>query len=1686
MKPKISSKTLNSHFELNANMNKEDVTKQNEGKNKKLLNSENIKPHLLKLQNRFYNSIGIILFVFILSILPEEFLSIEYYTHYIKLKVCQNGYQQILSDRYFGENPSLVYVNNKLQILREKKVFIEDTNYEIKLVWDHVISNFRYMFYNITNITSVHMNYIFGKDCNLSYTFFNCQNLMDFTYDNDPNSPYVIYDTISMFYNCTSLTYFSFSDFYIGSINSSSSNYYRNMSYMFYNCQSLNSTNYPKKDILYIGDMRGMFYNCTNLKEIILEKFKTGPQLYSNSSYMFYNCSSLESFKFLSTFHTSDMNSMFYNCISLTSINLNNITTNNNINISRLFYNCSNLAKIENDFNNVYINDAIEMFYNCTSLEYYKNESKIYLSITTQNNNNEMYKANMSNMFYNCISLKNVYIEGNIYPSDLHSIFYNCNSLLEVTLDKFSLEYTGDMSYMFYNCKKFQTFNRNNFISNSTKVAKRSMEGMFQNCEALSTLNLNNDFNSKNVDNMFNMFKGCKNLKNLNIENSNSFDTSQVTDMESMFEGCSSLVSLDLNSFNTTKVQYMNKMFYNCEKLESLDFSSISANSLGTMRQMFFNCKSLTYLNLFSLTEKEQSISEMFEGASVNFTFCIEDSDKIPNIFAKLLNMTDTKRDCSKNCYRQKERVEIQSKKLCCPNVKYNEICYDNCPSKTRDMNNNNTCINFTCPYEGLNSDYIYYNYNQSDCLNHIPIGYFLNDTNLSTIDKCHEDCESCDEKETDSNHTNCITCKKGYIYLGNCYDNCSRGFDSQGVCKCFDERCLRCAEENIKKGLCDTCETNYYSKSDNQKAPFDCFKDPEKYYLSESEKFYYPCYPSCQTCKRGGDKDIHNCLTCNANNTFNLSRNGYFNCYPKCTYLFYFNEENEYTCASDDKCPKTSQLIIPDISQCIDSCNETDDYQYEFNNKCYRECPGDSVILDKEKKTCRLSCPFERPFMLKSLVICVSNCTINDREIKECVTNYEGNRTNAEIQDLILNDIMLHLISSKYNFSVIKERKIVIEENSANYELTTTQSKENNNKTSSINISQCEDTLRTFYSIGEQEILYILKYDIFVEGVVNPTVRYKIYYPLEDPNILEPLDLILCEDLPVTVSYPANLTDDIFLYDKNSSYYKDLCAPYSFDGGYDITLKDRQNAYIENNRSLCEEDCSFVGYDQETSKVKCSCEIKITLPLVSEIKIDKDKLYTFMNIKNIANFDVLKCWNLIISFKGLLKNIGFYSYMPTLITLFITLIIFYAKEYRIIKNQITDIVYAKTFIKYLKKKKPIKPKVKKKLSPKFVPPIAVQMHENKIEFEKNLKNLDPNKKRKKTSIISKIFGKAYLPKSINNLEIIKEDLIEENNIDNINNDLILDKEKIPGKRLKTLQAPPKKETIFKGINMKRNSSKTEANSEENEFSFSQNNLDNIKRKMQTTYNDSKDYDNNVILGEEEKEKIKNIMERNDSELNNLDYKEALELDKRSYSTFYFSLLKTNHLFVRVFTKTDYNSRIIKIFLITFNFSLSYLVNALFFNDGTMHKILEDKGDYNFIYQLPQIAYSTVISFVIESFLNFLALSEEDVLSIKQEKVAKKVKGDAEEVLRKLQIKFLIFFILSFCSILIFWYYVACFCAVYVNTQYHLMSDSLISFGSSQITPFGISLIPAIFRIYSLKSRKQYFFILSKIFQLLL
>ena len=217
----------------------------------------------------------------------------------------------------------------------------------------------------------------------------------------------------------------------------------------------------------------------------------------------------------------------------------------------------------------------------------------------------------------------------------------------------------------------------------------------------------------------------------------------------------------------------------------------------------------------------------------------------------------------------------------------------------------------------------------------------------------------------------------------------------------------------------------------------------------------------------------------------------------------------------------------------------------------------------------------------------------------------------------------------------------------------------------------------------------------------------------------------------------------------------------------------------------------------------------------------------------------------------------------------------------------------------------------------------------------------------------------------------------------------------------------------------------------------------------------------------------------------------AIKLDKRTYCQYYISLLKTQHnLISALFNNTDYNSGIIKIDLFFIGLTIEYTVNALFYNDDTMHKIYESKGDFDLETQIPIAIYSTIISMILNFPLNLLALSNDAItnfliINFKQDN-SKIIMKNAKLLENSLFFKFIFYFIISSIFLIFFWYYISMFGIIYKNTQLHLLKDTLMSFGLSLIISFIIYLFPGIFRIPSLSiinKKRKYLYNFSKFLQ---
>ena len=821
------------------------------------------------------------------------------------------------------------------------------------------------------------------------------------------------------------------------------------------------------------------------------------------------------------------------------------------------------------------------------------------------------------------------------------------------------------------------------------------------------------------------------------------------------------------------------------------------------------------------------------------------------------------------------------------------------------------------------------------------------------------------------------------------------------------------------------------------------CFeKIPQSYYLDNNINKIKKCFKSCENCFGKGNETNNNCNKCISSYEFYISPINIKNCYPKCKYYYYFDKLNNYHCSESVKCPDDYRKLILNKKKCIDDCKNDDTYKFEKNNICYKENPYDTI---------QITTNFIYDWNKKTELIKEYNHNLSDFTIKiytENILNSINNEifVNNSIQDQILENIQ-ELFHTGFNRTNIdKGNDLTIINSKVSYTITTTSNQKNNenNNVSTINLGECENKLKHNYNISKTDSLYILKVDALIDNI--PKVEYEVYYPFTINNFTK-LNLSICKNIKIEISIPIIINkDEIDKYNKSSGLYNDICYTLTSENGTDKILKDRQNDYKDNNISVCEEDCDFIDYDFNIKKAICSCFTKVKLPLISEIKVDKEKLYSnFKDIKNIGNFQLLKCRYLLFDLHQIFKNSANYIIVILLIVSIIALFSFICYN---------NLKIEKIIIRMSHEKEGNNENIKT-----IVKNNDITFKNNKLSKNKNIiKN-----KSKKNKI---------LDNKINSLEKQKKNLNRYLQFSNINlnpisqNNLIINNNRFN----KNKQSKNKK------INFHGRNNRKKLSQNKNKYTKSNSNkFLNLSTKKHLNKNKKNLYLSKKVV----------LNHYNDKEMNSFDFSEAKAKDKRSYCQFYLSLLRTQHILIFTFCQFhDYNFQPIKIYLFFLTFAINYLISAMFYSESTMHKVYIDKGAFDFTYQLPIMFYSFLISTLLNYILNILGLYEQNIISFKKDK---NKNLNPKKILSHIRFKIALFFIITYILLFLLWIYLGCFCAVYRNTQIHLLLEVSSSFGISFIAPFFIYLLPGLFRIPSLKSKnnRPLMYKFSKLLQLL-
>ena len=817
----------------------------------------------------------------------------------------------------------------------------------------------------------------------------------------------------------------------------------------------------------------------------------------------------------------------------------------------------------------------------------------------------------------------------------------------------------------------------------------------------------------------------------------------------------------------------------------------------------------------------------------------------------------------------------------------------------------------------------------------------------------------------------------------------------------------------------------------------------PKIFYGRTNTLKFKLCHNYCKTCKTMGVSNYtQKCESCKEEYSFFRLDSPIKECVPL---GYYYDESNKklIECTTEN-----SKFYMNITSNKIICFNKNSGCPIDYNdyNKITGECKypeiKPSTITIRTIETNKISTSDN---IINSPISTNNNYLITSNIIKVQTTNKEmveiATQSNEEINKKIDTELLK-------NYTVGDESLELKGENNTVFQLTTTSNEfnrfignlSNDNSLSIIDLGTCETTLKNYYKINLNTSLIIKKYEqITISAERN--VQYEVYHPISK----EKLNLSLCDSDKIDLYIPIKLDEKLIeLYEdlQNSGYdlfniddpfYSDLCSPYKSQNGTDVLLSDRKNDYYNNNYTTCQSNCEYSSYNSKYQFLKCECKVVVDDIDINDFDKFSKKIYkNFYDILKNSNYKTLKCYKLVFNGKYLKKNVGSFIVLAFLAG------------------------YVSFFAIYIIKGiTPLQEEAMKSLFIKF----------------KNI-NIDD-------------FDKVLIDKNIN----INSNIT--NNV-NINKN---EKEKI-------IESPPKKRrtvmiesdlSLKKGKKKKRKSSKfaktKTLNNNLNSVIGEKSSMNDKKEmvetkkgiiediglnKIQPQSNIKSDNNNDIDISTNySSEKL------DDLDLNNLSYEKAMELDKRQLIYIYWNRLKMKHLIIYTFIScNDHNLIYIKISRFLFLICTSMAMNVIFFFDSSMHKIYIDYGKYNFIKQIPQIIYSSIVSLIIEILIGILSYTDKNIYEIRQLKEFSSEK--INKIFKKIKIKLIVYFVVTFIFFLFYWYLISSFCAVYNNTQIIYLKDFITSFCLGLLYPFLIQLCFAFLRIFSLRKNNKFRSLLYK------
>jgi hypothetical protein len=242
----------------------------------------------------------------------------------------------------------------------------------------------------------------------------------------------------------------------------------------------------------------------------------------------------------------------------------------------------------------------------------------------------------------------------------------------------------------------------------------------------------------------------------------------------------------------------------------------------------------------------------------------------------------------------------------------------------------------------------------------------------------------------------------------------------------------------------------------------------------------------------------------------------------------------------------------------------------------------------------------------------------------------------------------------------------------------------------------------------------------------------------------------------------------------------------------------------------------------------------------------------------------------------------------------------------------------------------------------------------------------------------------------------------------------------------------------------------------------------------------SKEFNKNKIIITSKNKDDLYIQEYLKTDLDDMDFDDALKKDKRKFFEYLNDNLKANQNIMNTFyTKEPLRPRTIKIILFILYIDLYLLVNGLFFNEEYISEIFHSKEEENFFTFIPRsierIFYTTLVRGIIGYVIIFIFVEEKKIKGIfKREKESIIVlKYQILQVLKSIFTRFNYFIILSFIIVIFTLYYSLCFNYIYPHMINEWIKSSFVIIFVMQLISVVMCCLETIFRYMSFKCKSE-------------